>query len=116
MNRVKILLSSAVLTAAFLAPIGDAGASPPAPLAATKASHQRVAVLDVEGVSCAGCSLRIRNHLRKLVGVSRISGAKGKNKKRLEVEFDKTKVTPTRIAAVIEKAGFEARVVAVRRR
>lgn len=116
MNRVTILLSTVALAVALVAPTGRASASPPTPMAAAKRSPQRVAVLEVEGVSCAGCSLRIRKGLKKLPGVRHISSGKGKRGKRLEVGFDRTKITPGRIAAAIEKAGFEARVVAVRKR
>jgi copper chaperone len=64
--------------------------------------------LEIKGMSCGHCLNAVNQALRGLAGVTvdsvRIGGA--------EVRFDASMVTPDRITAAVEDAGYDATIVA----
>lgn len=74
------------------------------------ANQVRSVTLEVDGVSCASCSLTIRKALKKVDGVKSID--EGKSKEFLIVKVDPAKVSDDTLVQAVKKAGFGAKVVA----
>lgn len=74
------------------------------------ASESRSVTLEVDGVSCASCSLAIRKALKKVDGVRGID--EGESKELLIVQVDASKITDEALVQAVKKAGFGAKVVA----
>lgn len=64
------------------------------------------AKFDIEGMSCAACSAAVERAVSKLDGVS--IAQVNLLAKLLTAEFDEAKVSPERICAAVERAGFTA--------
>ncbi len=64
------------------------------------------AKFDIEGMSCAACSAAVERAVSKLEGVS--SAEVNLLAKLLTAEFDEAAVSPERIIAAVERAGFSA--------
>ncbi len=113
MSTLRLLLVFSLVSASALAahPSRDRASEP---IALEKKSSARTALLDVEGVRCGACSLRIRKALKKLDGVEAVRA--GKSKKRVLVDYDSKKTSPSQIAARVEKTGFGCRVAGDRGR
>ena len=62
--------------------------------------------IKVDGMSCGGCVKSVTGVLTALDGVAKAEVSL--EQKQAVVEFDAAKVTPERLKAAIEDAGFEA--------
>jgi copper chaperone CopZ len=82
----------------------------PAPLPQEAGVH--TVVLDVGGVSCAGCNLTIRNALMHLDGVRDLRGHQD-DKRRLDVDYEAATVAPQQIATLLTEAGYETSISGV---
>lgn len=76
----------------------------------TLAADVKIATLDVEGMTCGGCSASVRVVLKKLDGVrdAKVSF----DEKKAVVTYDPEKVTPQKMADTINaKLPYEAKVM-----
>ena len=80
--------------------------SPSIPVAA---AGIKTAMLSVEGMTCASCSMTIRLTLKKLDGVK--EAIVKVDTKRAVVQYDPAKVTPQQLAEAVSKAGYKATVL-----
>ncbi|MFL9963565.1 heavy metal translocating P-type ATPase [Paraburkholderia sediminicola] len=72
-------------------------AAPPAP--------SRLAELEIGGMTCASCALRVERALAKVPGVTRVSVNLATERARVESDAS---VEPETLAAAVHKAGYEA--------
>ena len=106
-----LIVRIAVLVFALLSPaLLMASETPALPLAA----QPRTAVIAVEGVDCAGCTVKIRKALSLLEGVSDVRGGAAKNE--IVVDFDLARVGPKALVEAVKKAGFESSVTKLEKR
>jgi copper chaperone len=64
----------------------------------------RIAI-EVQGMSCGGCVVAVRNVLSRLPGVGNVEVEVG----RVTLELDEAQATEQRIREAITRAGFEAK-------
>ena len=64
------------------------------------------ATIKIEGMRCDGCAERVRRVLEREPGVAKADVSYSANEAR--VEYDGARVTPERLAQVIERAGYTA--------
>ena len=81
----------------------DAAATPPPP---------GLAELEIGGMTCASCALRVEKALAKVPGVTRASVNLATERARVESD---AAVDPETLAAAVHKAGYEATPSAPRR-
>lgn len=93
----------------------DGGSAPPEPpptntvTAAELHPATHTAELMVQGVSCASCSVAIRQRLNKVDGVVAIR--EGNDKKHLLVDFIAQQVSTEQILQGVSDAGYEAELL-----
>ena len=113
MSIRALLLLAASATAAFACQSRAADATPATTAASVEvAPGTHTVVLDVGGTSCAACNLTIRNALIHLDGVTELRGHQ-EDKRRLDVDYDVSKVEPQQIASLITEAGYETNISGV---
>jgi len=100
--RRLLLLASLVATPTVLL-LAVSPATAQAPAAAANA------VLRVDRMHCATCSLTVRTVLRRLEGVSAVTVSAAE--KTARVTYDPARVTPDRMAQAVTDAGYPARVL-----
>jgi copper chaperone CopZ len=99
------------------------GGSPPdAKAGATKSSARAQAspsdgklatvTIHIEGMTCGGCAVSVRQALAKRAGVKSVEVSF--EQKRAIVKYDPAKVTPEQLAEAINQIGFKAREGAIR--
>lgn len=76
--------------------------------AEAKVANKRSVVLNIEGMTCAACTLTVRTALKSLDGV--MSATVQLAEKRAVVEYDAAKVTPQGMVEAVGKAGYKASV------
>lgn len=69
----------------------------------------KTATLNVEGMTCASCTVTVKTALKKLDGVK--DATVKLDEKRAIVQYDPDKVTPQQLADAVTKAGYKATVV-----
>jgi Cu+-exporting ATPase len=80
-------------------------ATPSAPAAAAPVEAARATELDISGMTCASCAMRVEKALAKVPGVTRASVNLATERARVESEAF---VEPQALAAAVRKAGYEA--------
>lgn len=60
----------------------------------------------VEGMTCGGCEMAVKNVVKKLDGVEKVDASHRESQ--ATVTYDSAKVTPAQIVAAIEKLGYTA--------
>src|SRR6185437_6349864 len=68
------------------------------------ASHDKLLVLDITGMSCDHCVARVRKAIDSMPGVNRSDVGIG----RASVSYDSAVVTPERLVAAIVDSGYGA--------
>jgi copper chaperone CopZ len=106
-RTASLLLAAAVLGAVLAAPA--AVACPDNGVGLDSRAGTRRLTLAVEGVTCAGCTMRIRKALHELEGVRVVD--EGSTKDRLIVEFEEARVSPAQIVEAVRRVGFGAKIV-----
>lgn len=93
-------------SAAFLPQVGGCGATGSTTQEAVAASH--VATFDVQGMTCASCSVTVRTALSKLDGIATVEvDVDGGS---ATVTFDGAAVSAEQIADAISGSGYKASV------
>jgi len=72
------------------------------------AAGVKTATLNVEGMTCASCTVTVKTALRKLDGVK--DATVKLDEKRAIVQYDPGKVTPQQMAEAVTKAGYKTTV------
>jgi copper chaperone CopZ len=67
------------------------------------------ATLKLDGMHCAGCSLKIRKALESIEGVMKLE--EGATKKHLVVTFDPAKTSTAALVKKVRDTGYDATVV-----
>ena len=73
------------------------------------AAEPKLAVLDVQGMTCSLCPITIRKALEQVPGV--LEAKADFATRRTEVKYDPDKVTPQRLAQAVSEAGFPAKII-----
>ncbi len=110
MKRSLVSLGAVVAAASVLvaAPAFACGDKGPETTDAQPAKGVKTVAVDVEGVSCAACTGKIRAALKKLDGIKAVR--EGKSKSQIFVDYVAGKVTAEQIVKAIKEAGFKSRV------
>ena len=74
--------------------------------AAAPDAQTATATIPIEGMSCAACVARVKRTLKSIDGVRNVEVRLAQRDAR--VRYVKTKVTPERLAAAINKLGYKA--------
>ncbi len=110
MKRSLVSLSAIAAVAALtvVAPAFACGDKGPETTEAEPAKGVKTIAVNVEGVSCAACTGKIRAALKKLDGIKAVR--EGKSKSQIFVDYVAGKVTAEQIVKAIKEAGFKSRV------
>lgn len=109
MSRLATSFLLVAVTAPTLLATG-CGASAVHPIEAAAATHS--ATFEVEGMTCAACSVTVRTAVRQLDGVGTVEVAQTAG--RATVTFDGGMISAQQIAERISRAGYEAAVLSER--
>jgi copper chaperone CopZ len=111
-NLIAILVTlSAALGIASYASAGVGCCAIPNRTAASAAATEKVATLQIEGMTCGSCAIAVKRVLTKVDGVK--TAAVSYEKNNAVVSYDPTKVTPEKIARAVEEKlpTYKAKVV-----
>ncbi len=100
-----LLLGGVVFGAFFLIPSPEAQEPTPVPVEASAPGVKRVTI-PVSGMSCSACVARLKKTLEGIEGVTEVKVSL--EHRNAEVGFVDAKVTPERLAAAINDAGYTA--------
>ncbi|MCH2111185.1 MAG: heavy-metal-associated domain-containing protein [Polyangiaceae bacterium] len=103
---------SAFLLSSFLSLLAEpieAKNLEPTPTVPLEKVHRTKVTLALQGMHCAGCSIKIRKALLKLNGVLSLSD--GASKKELVVHFDDRLIHHKDLIKAVEEIGYGAKVV-----
>jgi len=79
---------------------------PPALVAAAPAAQVKTVVIPVQGMVCVACAATVKRALKSVDGVSQVEV--NLEKRAAQVTYAPDKVSPDRLVAAINKAGYTA--------